>query len=136
MFGIVLGAIVVGFALIGLGTFISWRRRLVARLVCGSEVILTSRGPVEFARLGTGPVMLSLHGGAAGCDQTPALSWNIHEAGFMLLTPSRPGYLRTPLDTGATPEQAADAMAALLDAIKIEKVIVMGTSGGGPTALQ
>jgi pimeloyl-ACP methyl ester carboxylesterase len=65
-----------------------------------------------------------------------ALSWDLHEAGFTVLTPSRPGYLRTPLTTGASPEQAADAMASLLDVLSIDQVCVMGTSGGGPTALQ
>jgi pimeloyl-ACP methyl ester carboxylesterase len=77
-----------------------------------------------------------VHGGATGYNQTLGLSWHAQEAGFTVLTPSRPGYLRTPLTTGAAPEQAADAVAALLDVLGIERVGVMGTSGGGPTALQ
>ena len=83
----------------------------MAQVLRGSEIAETVRGSVEFARIGTGPVILQL-------------------------TPSRPGYLRTPLATGATPEQAADAIASLLDVLEIDKVCVMGTSGGGPTALQ
>jgi pimeloyl-ACP methyl ester carboxylesterase len=102
----------------------------------GGEIAGTAKGPVEFAMAGRGPVILQLHGGASGYDQTLALSWDLHEAGFTVLTPSRPGYLRTPLTTGASPEQAADAMASLLDALGIDQVCVMGTSGGGPTALQ
>jgi pimeloyl-ACP methyl ester carboxylesterase len=60
----------------------------------------------------------------------------LQEDGFTVLTPSRPGYRRTPLSTGVTPEQAADACASLLQLLSIEQVCVMGTSGGGPTALQ
>jgi pimeloyl-ACP methyl ester carboxylesterase len=81
-------------------------------------------------------VILQLHGGASGYDQALALSWDLHQAGFTVVTPSRPGYLRTPLTTGASPEEAADALASLLDILNIDTVCVMGTSGGGPTALQ
>ncbi len=55
---------------------------------------------------------------------------------FTLIAPSRVGYLRTPLSTGRTPAECADAMAALLDTLGIDKVVVIGFSGGGPTALQ
>jgi pimeloyl-ACP methyl ester carboxylesterase len=91
---------------------------------------------MEFAMVGAGPVILQVHGGATGYDQSLALSWDLHETGFTILTPSRPGYVRTPLMTGSSPEQAADAMAGLLDVLGIDKVSVLGTSGGGPTALQ
>jgi pimeloyl-ACP methyl ester carboxylesterase len=134
--GLVLGGMIVALALSCLGAFVAWRRRLLAQVLRGSEIAETTSGPIEFERVGTGPVILQLHGGATGYDQTLALSWDMHEAGFTVLTPSRPGYLRTPLTTGATPEQAADAVASLLDVLGIDKVCVMGTSGGGPTALQ
>jgi pimeloyl-ACP methyl ester carboxylesterase len=132
--GLLLGGLIVGFALVGLGGFISWRRRVLSRVLRGSEIAETAQVPVEFAIVGTGPVILQLHGGASGYDQTLAHSWDLHKAGSTVLTPSRPGYLRTPLAAGATPEQAADALASLLDVLCIDKVGVMGTSGGGPTA--
>ena len=119
-----------------LGAFLSWRRRLLSQVLRGSEIAETAKGRVEFARVGTGPVILNFHGGATGYDQTLALSWNLHQAGFAVLTPSRPGYLRTPLVTGPAPEQAADAVAGLLDVLGLDKVGVIGTSGGGATALQ
>ena len=121
--GLVLGALVIALAVACLGAFLSWRWRLLAQLLRGSEIAETARGPVEFARIGTGPVILQLHGGATGYDQTLALSWDVHEAGFTILTPSRPGYLRTPLTTGATPEQAADAIAGLLDVLDRKSVV-------------
>jgi pimeloyl-ACP methyl ester carboxylesterase len=133
--GLVLGGLVIAFAIACVGAFVSWRWRLLAQVLRGSEIAQTRHGQVEFTRLGAGPVILNLHGGATGYDQTLALSWNVHEDEFTVLTPSRPGYLRTPLTTGATPEQAADAMASLLDLLGIDKVCVMGTSGGGPLAL-
>jgi len=49
---------------------------------------------------------------------------------------SRPGYLRTPLETGRTPAEQADAYAALLDSIGISETVVVAVSGGGPSALQ
>jgi pimeloyl-ACP methyl ester carboxylesterase len=133
---LVLGGLLVGFALVGIGGFISWRRRVLSQVLRGGEIAETASGPVEFAMVGNGPVILQVHGGASGYDQPLALSWDLHDAGFTVLTPSRPGYLRTPLTAGATPEHAADALASLLDVLRIEKVGVMGTSGGGPTALQ
>jgi pimeloyl-ACP methyl ester carboxylesterase len=122
--------------LVGLVAFLLWRRQASALVRSGSEIAETPRGMIEFAQAGTGPTIVQLHGGASGYDQTLALSWDLHEAGFTVLTPSRPGYLRTPLTTGATPEQAADAIAGLLDMLCIRRVCIMGTSGGGPTALQ
>src|SRR5271166_6191181 len=129
--GFLLGTTLVGFALICVVRFIFWRRRVLDQVLRGGEIAETAKGPVEFAMAGTGPVILQLHGGASGYDQTLALSWDLHEAGFTVLSPSRPGYLRTPLTTGASPEQAADVLAGLLDVLSIDKVCVMGTSGGG-----
>src|SRR5206468_193694 len=99
--GLLLGETLVGLALVGLVGFVSWRRRILAGVLCGGEMARTARGSVEFATAGTGPVILQLHGGASGYDQPLVLSWDLHEAGFTVLTPSRPGYLRTPLTTGA-----------------------------------
>jgi pimeloyl-ACP methyl ester carboxylesterase len=129
-------AVVAGFGLGCLGSFARWRRRLLAQLSKSSEIRETAKGPIEFAVTGTGPVLLHLHAGGSGCDQTLGLSWDLHRDAFAVLTPSRPGYLRTPLTAGATPEQAADAVASLLDELGLGPVCVFGTSGGGPTALQ
>ena len=130
------GLLLIATALTGLVAFIRWRSQLLAQIYHGTQIVETARGPVEYTRVGTGPVLLHFHGGATGCDQTLALSWDFHEAEFTILTPSRPGYLRTPLTTGATPAEAADAVASLLDALGIHQVGILGTSGGGPTALQ
>jgi len=76
-----------------------------------------------------------LHGAPGGYDQgTLDMEMWIDE-GFSLLAISRPGYLRTPLNTGETFEEQADAIEALLNTLGISKVAILGASGGGPIAL-
>jgi pimeloyl-ACP methyl ester carboxylesterase len=55
--------------------------------------------------------------------------------GFSLLAISRPGYLRTPLSTGETFEQQANAIDALLGTLGITEVAILGASAGGPPAI-
>ena len=100
-----------------------------------SEVAETSRGPVEFARVGDAPYILFCHGTPGGYDQGLGNA-ELAAAGFGTIYVSRPGYLRTPLSTGSSMAEQADAMAALLDVLGIEKVVVHGVSGGGPSAIE
>jgi pimeloyl-ACP methyl ester carboxylesterase len=103
----------------------------------GSEVIDTARGRVEHAVIGAdGPVILFVHPQPGGYDQGELLVDAALQHGFRLLTASRPGYLRTPLDAGRSPAEQADALAALLDALGIQGVAVVSLSGGGPAGLQ
>lgn len=112
-----------------------WLASRLDELEGASEVMDTSHGPVEFSLQGSAPYMLVFHATPGGHDQnmagTPFL-----EAGLGVITPSRPGYLRTPLATGQTFEDQADANAALLDALGVDRVVVHGISGGGPAAIQ
>lgn len=104
-------------------------QRLTA-IETGSQMADTAVGPMEFQQIGdSGPVVLLLHGTPGGYDQAQLVE------GTLVLAPSRPGYLRTPLETGRTPEEQADAYVALMDTLGIDKVIVMGASGGGPSAI-
>lgn len=99
-------------------------------LATESQVVQTSVGPIEYQVIGeSGPVVLFLHGTPGGYDQGFAMP------GYRVLTPSRPGYLRTPLDVGSTPAQQAQAYAVLLDSLSIESVVVYGASGGGPSSI-
>jgi pimeloyl-ACP methyl ester carboxylesterase len=52
-----------------------------------------------------------------------------------VLTPSRPGYGRTPLEAGRSAAQAAEAMVALLDSLQVQTCSVLAVSGGGPTGI-
>lgn len=99
-----------------------------------ARVIPTAAGPVEYAERGQGSPILAIHGGPGGCDQGLGLGEFFRVNGFKIIAPSRPGYLGTPLDTGRNPEEQADALAALLDALKIEKIPVIAASAGGPSS--
>ena len=54
--------------------------------------------------------------------------------GYRILSPSRPGYLGTPLDSGTTVEDQAGLLAALPDTLGINQVALVAYSAGGPVA--
>lgn len=113
-----------------------WKAGVIAEIEGGSILVDTARGPVEYGEQGQGPDLLLLHGSMSGYDNALVTAEMIGEVGFRIIAPSRPGYLGTPIETGRTPEEQADAMAAFLDELGIESLIVAGGSGGGPAAMQ
>ena len=116
-------------------TFRRWKRILSSKLERNSEIAVTSAGEIEYALRGSGPVVLFLHGGPGGYDQGLLERELFNEGGFSVLSISRPGYLRTPLTTGVTFEEQADAIEALLTSLGISELAVVGASAGGPVAL-
>lgn len=97
-----------------------------------SEIYNSSLGPIEYRLTGDkGPIILVAHGTPGGHDQTISSTES-----YRVLTPSRPGYLRTPLSIGKTPKEQAQVFNELLNGLNIEKVIIMGISGGGPTSIE
>lgn len=136
------GLVALFLLVLGLGAFAAlryrrWIRGCTRQLEEGGEVIETARGRVEYAVIGAGgPVLLFVHPQPGGYDQGELLADAAVRQGFRLLTASRPGYLRTPLDAGRRPAEQADALAALLDALGIQGVAVVSLSGGGPAGLQ
>ncbi len=100
------------------------------KIEADSKLAETSAGTIEYKITGDkGPVVLLMHGTPGGCDLYFPME------GYRVLTPSRPGYLRTPLQVGETPAEQAKAFSALLDTLGIKRVIVFGGSGGGPAAI-
>jgi pimeloyl-ACP methyl ester carboxylesterase len=99
-----------------------------------SRIANTARGPIEYTLLGRGPVVLVCHGTSSNCFSVEGAA-PLVEAGFTVLTSSRPGYGRTPLKVGASATQAAEAMVALLDCLDIKTCAVKAVSGGGPTGV-
>lgn len=97
------------------------------------RLVLTARGPVEVAEVGHGPAVLLVHGTPGDWSQARALAVDLAERHRVLLV-SRPGYGATPLSCGRTPVEQAAALAALLDALAIDRAAVVGISGGGPSA--
>lgn len=94
----------------------------------------TKAGPIEYTLVGQGPVVLRLTGSMDDCESSGG-SEALLAAGVSILTPSRPGYGRTPLSVGRTAAEAADAMVALLDTLGISTTDVIAESSGGPTAI-
>ena len=112
-----------------------WSENLMKSLDGRAVVLKTARGEAQLARDGHGPQVLVSHGGPGGFDLGLAWCRHLRDVGCELLAPSRPGYLRTPLQSGPGPESQADLYAAILDALQIERVTVLGFSAGGPSAV-
>lgn len=106
----------------------------------GGQIANTSRGSIEYILVGeTGPVVLSIHGVMGGYDFGLGIAQMVEldQAGFRILSVSRPGYLNTPLqENNLTPADQADLYAALLDHLDIQSVALIAVSGGGPSALE
>jgi pimeloyl-ACP methyl ester carboxylesterase len=99
-----------------------------------SKIASTPAGKIEYTQQGQGAVILVCHGTSRDC-RSEGVDRRVLDAGFSALVPSRPGYGRTSLTCGRTVEQAAAALAALLDNLAIEQCRVMAISGGGPTGV-
>lgn len=104
------------------------------RVSSNGKMVQTPCGPIQYTEFGSGAPMLMIHGAGGGYDQGAYFAQKIGE-NFHWIVPSRFGYLGTPAPQNASSELQADAHACLLDALGIDKVGVVGVSGGGPSAL-
>jgi pimeloyl-ACP methyl ester carboxylesterase len=131
----VVGVVAVGAAAI----YLAYARDMAAtydRLTAGSQVVQTRHGPLEYSVEGEGPPVLVVHGAGGGYDQGILTARAYGGTGFRWISPSRFGYLRTPLPADASTAAQADAFADLLDALGIERVGILAISGGVPPSLQ
>lgn len=122
----------------GATAYLRYRREIAElrdQLEAGSEIAETSAGPIEFAEKGEGQPLLLIHGAGGGYDQGMMIGRDFAK-GFRVIAPSRFGYLRTPVPDHTSPAAQADAHAALLDKLGVEKCIVAGVSAGGPSAIE
>ena len=103
-----------------------------AALQVEPTLVNTSLGPVQYATVGQGPAILSVHGGPGGFDQGLALATCFSKNGFQVIAPSRPGYLATPLGDATSAQEQAAVLVALLNALDLQQVTVVGASAGGP----
>jgi pimeloyl-ACP methyl ester carboxylesterase len=101
-----------------------------------SHLVRTELGLIEYRSVGQGPAVLVLNGGHTNCHSPLGHEPFFLAQGYQLIVPSRPGYGRTPSSTGKRAEAFADALVSLLDHLQLDRVIVVGISAGGPTALQ
>jgi pimeloyl-ACP methyl ester carboxylesterase len=104
------------------------------RVLESSQVVKTTQGLIEYSTFGRGLPVLFIHGAGGGHDMGQTYAKLIGDE-FFWICPSRFGYLRTPIPEDASFESQADAYAALLDLLNIEKVVTIGLSIGGPSAI-
>lgn len=102
----------------------------------GGRIANTTVGPIEYAEKGAGIPLLSIHGAGGGYDQGLANVADLVGDGFRVIAPSRFGYLGTPIPSEASPAAQADAHAALLSKLKVDKAIVVGISAGARSAVE
>lgn len=100
-----------------------------------SQLINTRLGDIEYRSIGNGVPVVFIHGGHSNCHETLSHK-GFDLSKFQLITPSRPGYGKTPLNGNQTPKDAADLIAELLKYLAIDKAIVFGISAGGLTAIE
>ena len=131
-------ALAAGVAIPAFGMSLRYRRDLNAaraRLAAVDRHVVSTRwGAVEYAERGTGAPVLVVHGIFQNCLSGLFSVRDLSDRRF--IAPSRFGYLGSSMPLDATPAHQADALAALLDALGIDQIDVIGESAGATSALQ
>jgi pimeloyl-ACP methyl ester carboxylesterase len=121
--------------------YLSFRNDLAAaqRRVASipSNIYHSSSGDIEYLVVGDGPTVLVAHGITGGVDQGESIvtRWRNFGDGYRFVYVSRFGYLKSSLPEGATVRLQATAYKDLLDHLGIDRVFVVGNSGGGASAM-
>lgn len=123
---------------VGIAAYARYRaelREIRSKVENDGTVVQTSAGLLEYAEQGQGEPMLVIHGAGGGYDQGLLIARHF-ASGHRLIAPSRFGYLKTPVPDDHSPAVQADAHAALLDHLGVEKSIVVAASAGAPSAIE
>ena len=135
----VLAGLAAGAAIPAYGVYLRYRRDMNAaraRLAAVERHVISTRwGAVEYAERGSGAPVLVIHG-IFHHSVGGLLSVRDLFPDRRVIAPSRFGYLGSSMPPNATPADQADAFAALLDALEIGQIDVVGLSAGAPSALQ
>lgn len=116
-------------------SFKKWKEKMTEQANAGSKMISTKQGEIQYTDIGEGIPVIHSHGSPSGCDVGPRLFSFMTKYGIHFITPSRPGFLKTPLSIGPTTEKQADLFISLMDALEIEQAILHAWSAGGPPAI-
>jgi pimeloyl-ACP methyl ester carboxylesterase len=101
-----------------------------------SEMLRTPNGDIEFAVRGEGTPVLLLHGAGGGFDFGLWSGKVFFGNTYKIISVSRYGYLRSPVPDNASIKNQAALYNALLNHLNITRVVVVGASAGGPSAIQ
>jgi pimeloyl-ACP methyl ester carboxylesterase len=131
----------IAFGVLGLIAVVVWLkfkealRLQLTRINRGSHIVPSRFGQIEFAKAGKGEPVLMSHGAGGGFDQVISAVGQLSVAGYQVIAPSRFGYLRSSSPTDPSPANQAGAYAALLDALGLQSVPIIGISAGALSAL-
>ena len=135
----VLAGLTAGVAIPASGVYLRYRRDMKAaraRLAAVDRRVISTRwGAVGYAERGSGAPVLVVHGIFHHCVGG-LLSVRDLFLDRRVIAPSRFGYLGSSMPANATPAAQADAFVALLDALEIGQIDVVGLSAGATSALQ
>jgi pimeloyl-ACP methyl ester carboxylesterase len=104
--------------------------------IARGEVYHAPGGDIEYAVSGNGTPVLILHGAGGGFDFGLWSGRVFFPDGMRVIAVSRFGYLGSPVPANASIRSQAALYKSLLDHLNITKVVVVGTSAGGPSATQ
>ncbi|ROO84712.1 2-hydroxy-6-oxonona-2,4-dienedioate hydrolase/4,5:9,10-diseco-3-hydroxy-5,9,17-trioxoandrosta-1(10),2-diene-4-oate hydrolase [Actinocorallia herbida] len=107
------------------------------------RVVRTSLGDINVAEVGSGPVLVMLHGGGPGASGVSNYHQNLPAlaARFRVVLPDQPGFggsyrpTEADLDARSITEITVDALYQALDALGIETFHLLGNSLGGAAAI-
>ena len=138
IFRVALGILALLLVVMGIAfaDFYSWRSAIIDEIESDPrhETANTEFGTIEYAIEGEGVPVLILHGSLGGYDAALLIGERLDSG--KVIAVSRPGYLGTPLSSGASLEEQADLFAALLDELGIDRVVVYAVSAGGAYGMQ
>ncbi|WAC04154.1 MAG: alpha/beta hydrolase [Methanoregula sp.] len=109
---------------------------LAKERISTSEIYTTPDGDIEYAVQGEGIPVLLLHGAGGGFDFGLWSGRVFFKNNHKIISVSRFGYLRSPIPEDASIQKQAAQYHILLDHLNITNVVVVGTSAGGPSAIQ
>jgi pimeloyl-ACP methyl ester carboxylesterase len=110
--------------------------RASARLATvSSAVVRSSFGLVEYVDAGAGLPVLFSHGVLGSHENIRACADAYLGTDIRAIGPSRFGYCRSAIPADPTPGKQADAYVQLLDHLDVGRVVAVGFSAGGPSAI-
>jgi pimeloyl-ACP methyl ester carboxylesterase len=98
------------------------------------QTIETDHGTVTYRDVGSGFPILYFHGTGAHSDAALLLDSPLLASRCRLIVPNRPGYVGSAIGPRGSAQFCAAQAKRLLDHLDIDRVVVVGTSGGGMPA--